>query len=722
MRSWVLALVIGVVVLSSSRPARADLAGAVYDDLHDVVEQLIQTEVTTSVVTAIEKRSPALAFYLRGTLERLASPYWGSLGHALKDDLTIAVSDFVYWHLSTGGGDGDVVGSAKRFFACVQGKAAPGCDRLAQAVQVQKRPLLEVECRRAKPPPERRVACDIGLAVLAGLEQRGEVRHHVVDALADIVLSEIDDHAMTDRLRDVLIHWMDLPKDLPTPLLEALANPDLAAQLADGEVEKLCGDPKTIDDALRDPGNGRAWICFAVTHPKLPDQLAATVAIVDGTNKVEARVDFWRIEAALKDVDPDRINDDSAVRLVADVALDDRCPPGDTTITAWPCKGQRLGPGSTVSIKWLGHEVTAGADKTGLFVAKPGKQMTSSLLRFRKLIRRIEDLRSLVPPSLGAYVFYAGSTPPSSKQVLRSIARMARLVTELRARWYLWNEDKSKDKKGSGFQDLDVAELLHVARDAMEGTDIPGLAFLDKTAAAGGASNIDIGDWLRMVMRGDYRSLAMESLRAALDLPLTNDGSRPRETFFLTLAAYLLDSGDGNTGESVARSAFRAAAKDLLLSQSHMGVPRVGDRVRFRLLPRLSLKLSFNDTYAVTDGDSKRNVVSADWPTFMVAFTDYAGIELSLIDPAAPLAEMALRPAGTYHDYPYVALDALRPRLGAWVAVPQLSRRLALTTGFGARFLDVKRNPSPVDMPMAIDATYGFKASLTFDAGVQFVF
>ena len=71
------------------------------------------------------------------------------------------------------------------------------------------------------------------------------------------------------------------------------------------------------------------------------------------------------------------------------------------------------------------------------------------------------------------------------------------------------------------------------------------------------------GDVIRMVMRGDYRSLAMESLRAALDLPLANDGKHPKETFFLTLAAYLLDSNEG-VSETVARSAFRAAAKDLL--------------------------------------------------------------------------------------------------------------------------------------------------------------
>ena len=720
----VLPVLVLLALAVPARPARADLASAFYDDVHDVVEELIQTEITTSVVTQIQTRSPALAFYLHGTLERLGSPYWGSLGRALKDDLTVVVADFVYWHLSTGGGDGDVVGSARAFFQCVAqvGPTSDGCKRLNAAVHDQHRPLLEVECRRAKPPAERRVACDIGLAVKAALEKRGEVRHHVVDALADIVLAEIPQRELADRLRDTLVHWLDLPKDLPTPLIEAMANPDLAAQLTDDAVDKLCKDPKTIDDALHDPTSGRSWICFAVTHPALPDALAVTVTLREGAESLAGRVDYWRVQTGLKDLDPDHITDDSAARLLADLALDDRCPPGGAPATAWPCKGARLGPGTKLQLTWLGHATDLAVDAHGLFVAKQQKQLLPAMLRFRKLVRRIDELRALVPPSLSTYLFYAGSPPPDARAVLRSFSRMARLVTELRARWYLWTESRPDHDKAAGFEDLDVAELLHVAQTAMGSLDdhpavATSLAFLDKHAP-GGAANIDIGDWLRMVMRGDYRALAMESLRAALDLRLA-DAKRPRETFFLTLAAYLLDSSDGG-GENIARSAFRAAAKDLLLSQSHVGVPRVGDRFRVRLLPRLALKLSFNDTYAVTDHNSRRDVVSADWPTVMFAITDYVGLEGSILDPVAPLAEMALRPAGTYHRYAYVALDAIRPRLGAWVAVPQLSRRLTLTAGFGARFLDVKLNRAPD--ALTLDATYGAKASLLFDGGLQFVF
>lgn len=720
---WFVSLVF-VCAVAMPRPARADLASSLYGDVRDVIEELIQTEVTTSVVRTIEVRSPALAFYMHGTLERLASPYWGSLGRVLKDDLTVAVSDFVYWHLSVGGGDGDIVASARRFFGCAKPPAArgrapsPECQRLLAAITDQRRPLVEVECRRARPAAERRVACHVGLAVLAALKGRGEVRHHLVDALADIVLSEIADRDIGGRMRDVLTQWLELPKDLPTPLLEALGNVDLGAQLTDAAIEARCTDPKTIQAGLNDPNSPFAWICFAVTHASLPKALVASVRIREQGKELVKPVDYWVIEAALKDFDADR-DDDAALRLFAELAFDAECPPGkDHPVEVWPCSGKRLEQGASVQVSWLGRVGPPWAvNAAGKLGATNGKFLIGSLVKFRKLMRRIQELRALVPPSLAPALFHAGKTVSAdASRALRAAHRMARLVGELRARWYLWAQDQKKS-----FEEIDIAELLHVARASLDATAAETsatLAFLDKQAV-GGAATLDIGDWLRMVMRADYRSLAIESMRAALDIRLSTT-SRPHETFFLSLTAYLLDNSDG-VGEEVARAAFHASAKELLLSASHRGVPRPGDRVRFRLTPRVSLKLSFSETYAVTDRDSRRWIVAADWPTLMFAGNDHLGLELSVLDPVAPLAEMALRPAGTYHGHEYVVLDAIRPRLGMWIAVPQLSRRLALTTGFGARLLDVVREDDGTDADVLV-VRYRYKPSLTFDAGIQFVF
>ena len=710
---WIVSLGL-VCTLSWSSLARADLASSLYGDVRDVIEELIQTEVTGSVVHTVEGRSPALAFYMHGTLERLASPYWGSLGRVLKDDLTVAIADFVYWHISAGGGDGDIVASAKRFFNCAKTGMADneGCKRLLDAINVQKRPLVEVECRRTKPAADRRVACHVGLAVLAALKGRGEVRQHLVDALAEIVLTEVSDKPLGGRMRDVLTAWMDLPKDLPTPLIEALANPDLGAMLSDEALDKRCSSFDEVKLILDDPFGSYSWLCFAVTHKGFEANLVAKVTVRDGPHTFTQEIPHWEIDKAIRDIDSDRFDDDAAIRIFAELAWDKQCPAGGGATAT--CSAKRFEPGAELKIEWLKRtfKSTIVGGKFG-----SGKNFTPLVLKFRKLTRRIWELRGLVPPSLTYYLFYAGqSVSPDTTSAVRSLHRMARLVTELRARWYLWS-----DKKTKSFEELDIAELLHVARASLDKETIQNtkvLAFLDQEAT-GGAATIDIGDWLRMVMRADFRSLAMESLRAALDLRL-KDTSRPHETFFLSLAAYLLDNNEG-VGEQVARAAFRSAAKELLLSAQHRGVPRVGDRWRFRLLPRLSIRLSFNDTYAVTDGDSRRRLVAADFPTLMFAVNDYVGFELSAIDFIAPLAEMALRPAGKYENYEYVALDLIRPRFGIWIAVPQFSKRVTLSSGFGARFLDVVRTDDMTD-PKKLEAEYKYKRSLTFDAGLQFVF
>jgi hypothetical protein len=104
----------------------------------------------------------------------------------------------------------------------------------------------------------------------------------------------------------------------------------------------------------------------------------------------------------------------------------------------------------------------------------------------------------------------------------------------------------------------------------------------------------------------------------------------------------------------------------------------------------------------------------------MFALGDYVGLEASLLDPVAPLAELALRPSGTYSDQSYVALDAVRPRVGMWVALPALSKRLTLSTGVAARLVHLVREPQAD--PTSVAGRYSAQTSLVFDLGVQLVF
>lgn len=767
-----LAIVSVILCFGLARPARADLASSIYGDVQDIVQELIETEVTTNVVGRLKAKSPSLGFYMNGTLERLASPYWGSLGRTLKQDLTVMIADFVYWHMTVGGGDGDIVKSARRFFDCAVGTAPnqekPGCKRLLDAVTSERRPLLEVECRRNKPDPNQRISCDVGLAIRAALEGRKEVRHHITDALSNIVLLELgDDRQLLETAQSILLRWLEPKTSIPVALFEVLGSADIRSRLTDTELERLCKSTPvgTMRDFLNNPLANFGWICFALNSPDTRQALefgiqirgpgAAKISVdpkkprdvIRNEGQLKSFLDYSKLEGMVARFDNDNLTEEAAFRAILDLALQDCGAETSKTETRGENDDKRscpeIGAGGWVSIFFMGWNYSADVGANGALVIKNGPKLATQLGRFARALKRIHELKKDMPSALNKYLFVASTdasarTPETMAKVMkaiRAVSRMMQLVNELRARWYLWQTDAK-----SGIDDLDIVELLQVARDTL-GTDaerVPALAFLhnklgnlkhdvkDKVATVekgietgrAAAATLDIGDWFRYVVRADFRSLAMESLRAALDLRL-NDQTRAAETFFMTLTSYLLDAGDEGVGETIARSAFKASAKELLLSSSTQGVPRVADRTRVNLFPRLGMRLAFNDSYGVADGNARRTTLAVDWPTAMYAFTDYAGVELSILDLAAPLAELSLRSPGTYKNQSTVALDIIRPRVGVYIAVPSLSKRLALDVGVGMRLLQAERTSLPEEM---LRIEYSTKASFFADLGVEFIF
>jgi hypothetical protein len=661
-RVAVVIVLFAAVLVARPRPARADLASAVYDDVRDVVQELIESEISTSVVATIETRAPVVAAYFHGTLDRLATASWGGLSTSLREDLTVTVADFVYWHLSQGSDDDDLVASAKAFFATA--KVSPG------------RNLLDAECRRVDPPADRRVACDIGLAVRAALEGRDEARHHVLDAIGDILLGAIDDAALGRRLRDLLVAWIDDAALVPAVLAERLAVFDAA------KLEGLCGDRARLRDYLERPDGAPGWACFAISAAQLPPTLAMKVTV----DKTETTIHYWQLETILDGIDPNYWGDDAVFRALA----------GEHEIAA----------GTTITVQWLDKTFTGKLGAQGKIRATPPIELARWTKRFDRVRREVEQMRQGLPPALQGILFVRDAGREDAGAILRALSRMSRLSARLHARWYLWSSANRELK------DLDIVALLELARDTVvdAGEEVGRDARVLGRIA--GAHARALGDWLRLVVRGDYRALAMESLRAALDT------DRPHEAFFVALAAYLLDSPEAG-GEAVTRGAFRAAAKRLLDSVDHQGVPRTDDRLRWRWIPTVGIRVAFSDDYALGGADNRRTLVSADWPTFLVAATDHVGLAFSVLDPVAPLSEMALRPAGNYDDETLIALDAVRPRAALWLAAPELSRRLALSLGVGARLVGLEVMSAP-DAP--VEARYVRRTSVTIDAGLQLVF
>ncbi len=670
-----IAVVVALVVLvpARPRPARADLGGAIYEDVRDVIEELIEAEVSKSVVASIEARSPVIAAYFHRTLERLASPYWGSLAAAMREDVNAVIGDFVYWMAATDGAGDDVIAAAKTFFATAA--VEPG------------HTLLDAECRRVEPPANRRVACHLGLAVRAALEGRAEARHHLLDGIADLLLGEIEDAGLARRLREVLTAWMEAPTSLPAALTDVVSAPDTLAYLGSDQLAALCADRAQLRAYLEDPKSVPGWGCFAISAAALPDSLQLDVEVFDGKARTTSKLRHWQLEELLDGI-PDG---DWGDHVLYDALFRHAVPSAPTA-------------DATITVRWLDVELAAKLNAQGKWRGAQSKELARWMKRFQRVTREVAKLREAMPPALSDLLFVADAGRPDAAQILAAVARMGRFSAQLQARWYLWQSE------GGDLANIDIVALLDLARATIAETGRP--------EPAGANLLVALGDWLRLAVRADHRELAMLALRAGLGVA-KDRADRPHETFFVALAAYLLDAPDAG-GEELTRGAFKSAAKQLLLSAANQGVPGTDDRIAFRWLPRVALRMAVDDEYAVAPGDrTRRAVVAADWPTFMIAFNDHVGVELSVLDPVAPLAELALRPAGDYHDEKWIALDAVRPRLGLWTAMPQLSRRLALSLGAGARLVGVDVESAAGD---PLEARYVKRASLTIDAGIELVF
>jgi len=705
-------VVVAVAGVARPNTARADLAGSLYEDVRDVVEELIESEITTSVKTTIEVRAPVVAAYFHGTLERLASPSWAGLATSMRQDLDTVVGDFVYWHLATGKIEGDIVASAHQFFGCAVGNG-PGCEAIHAVVVGRGRSLLDAECRSVEPPPERRVACDLGLAVRAALEQRGEARRHVLDAIADLLLGHLKDPALARRLRDVLIAWLENPAALPPELTDLIASPDALKGLSGDALTALCGNRAAMKEYLRDPDRAPGWACFAVSAPTLPKVLQVDLAITPPSGPpMKETLSFWQVEQVLDAIPTDDWGDHNVYAALVDAAVERHCR--GRTGGGWPCADAPLAGGTQVVVTWFDTALPAKV-KDGKIRGEAPKEMARWSKRFQRVTQQVAKVRAALPATLQGLLFVRDTGAADAPAVLRAVAQMSRLAARLQSRWYLL----ARDARDQGdLSSLDIVALVELARDTLResGTDLAADAQV--IGRIRGDHARELGDWLRLAVRADYRGLGSETLRAAFAQGNART-THPHETFFIALAAYLLESPDDNT-QDVTRSAFRAAAKDLLLSANRQGVPRASDRVHARLLPRIGVRVALNDEFAVTpDGRSRRWVVAADWPTLMLAFTDNVGLEASVLDPIAPLAELALRPGGRYSDEKWIALDAVRPRAGLWLAVPELSRRLAFELGAGARLVGVDVMSVP-DAPL--EARYVRRTSLLIDVGLQLVF
>jgi hypothetical protein len=207
---------------------------------------------------------------------------------------------------------------------------------------------------------------------------------------------------------------------------------------------------------------------------------------------------------------------------------------------------------------------------------------------------------------------------------------------------------------------------------------------------------------------GDLRGVAHLVLAAMFRR--TTDGSRcDRQSgdeeckldayrrFADSMVMYVLDSAEGDDSLA-ARSVFRQAATEVVRFLSPFGGVDRDERLLW-LTPELALRASWSGGFPSEGGDRFRYVAGVNMLRLrqVLLYTDrsYAAMQLSLLDPIAPLAELALRPdsdersgaAIEYEKNARLLANAISPRFELTAALPWLSKHLAASAGVGLRLV-----------------------------------
>ena len=248
----------------------------------------------------------------------------------------------------------------------------------------------------------------------------------------------------------------------------------------------------------------------------------------------------------------------------------------------------------------------------------------------------------------------------------------------------------------------------------------------------------EFADLVRYGARGDFRSLATSTLESVLqrwnwqDTGLCSVGDKCRK-FIIAFAGYAIDA-ETSGNDTAARAEFENAAEEVLTESpdERRLFPRKGQASLWwqtLLVPNASLRVSWSPDYFTGSGQNEpRYVASIDWLTVLRwAPLANLGFQTSLVDLAAPLAELSFRPNARVDNGGVVALDLVRPRLDVLLAVPEFSRRLVLETGAALKTYSVDYTaPSGDDFRPTLSYhgmfSTGYHLSGEFNVGAKFIF
>ncbi len=256
----------------------------------------------------------------------------------------------------------------------------------------------------------------------------------------------------------------------------------------------------------------------------------------------------------------------------------------------------------------------------------------------------------------------------------------------------------------SGDGRLDVASFvnrllvssgaLHVICTTAGGSRCTELQQLAKVLEPGGL----MWPLIQAASRADIRTVA-QAVIASIFSSILDRGTCGQTTgaacqqdvyqrFATSLALYVIDLQDGGSAVETTRAAFRSAAVEVIRSIKPRGYTR--SWIYNIPYPDFALRFSWNGGYVDDEGSSFRSVASMPFIVFRppLWYTEraYAAVHVSVLDPLAPLSELALRPNDVdFSDNARVAWNLVSPRVDVVVGMPSLSSHLTLGIGGSLR-------------------------------------
>ncbi|MBN9168213.1 MAG: hypothetical protein J0I07_45210 [Myxococcales bacterium] len=733
-----------VALIAGERTASAQLIPAgLYDDAKEIITDLIREDIARGAADYLRGAAPALGAYFAGSLKRFETAQWGALRDTAKRETRIFATDFTYWVLTNCAPSNRATECLRRFVTC--GSEGATCqledgwlvaddevtakldtstprneDRKPHRALRLASPLVDTRCRGEVPQKTVTsvVACDTARAVDAALSgKRQDVEGRAGMLVADLLAAAgIIDTAFAAPIGE----WLASPEGFQAAhrkLFELLHEDP--AKLAR---QDPCGAQQTPSRFCALTRWSRSATAIKLDWQNTPRNVSYADLVRSGMlDKIRAgslrEADDALLTGALRIVgNPPGVPASGTLRISlenthADVvlnngsygpqALDPLMPKLDeiADVANAARELERLYPQRDVALAAQSISTTIRiihSLERHRIIARSDGQLRIDPARLTEAVTVIDDVvhdqQKKLCPKL-EWLCTAGKHAREVEFLTQVLSVALRgntrdLVTELAPTALIRQQydiaidnDFNTIKKELG-SSLDLDEKRRGEIAAAPANDRK--AKLVKIVAT--SKNVSESEATARV-ESAIANISQNKQQAA-DV---------RARFLVAFSLYLLDDDEGANSGSVSKQAFRAAAKDLILSEGRSGYPAREPGLLnfdFGALPNLSLRASFSSGYSVPNDSSSTSRYTLSIEPLVLRWRPMrnAGMQLSFIDVFAPLSEAILRNRAYSRTGEWrILADVLRPRIGVWAGIPELSRHVLVTAGLGFRILDATR-------------------------------